>query len=149
MSHKNHCIKLSEQDRQRLQKIIESGRDKARKITRCRILLLADETKGKTDAEISDSLGVCLTTIFNIRRRYHRWGLERAINEEPRSGQPPRFTGKTMAKITAIACSKPPEGHARWSLRLLADHLVELDIVESISHASVRDILKKTNLNLT
>jgi len=112
-------------------------------------LLLADEAKGKTDEEISDSLGICLTTVFNIRRRFHRWGLERAINEEPRSGQPPKFKGKTMAKITAIACSKPPKGHARWSLRLLADHLIELDIVEDISYQSVRNILKKTNSSPT
>ena len=149
MSHKNHCIKLSEHERQHLHKIIESGKDKARKITRCRILLLADESKGKTDEEISDALGVCLATIFNIRRRYCKLGLERAISEEPRSGQPPKFKGKTMAKITAIACSKAPEGYARWSLRLLADHAVELDIVESISHVSVHNILKKTNLSPT
>lgn len=149
MSQKSHRIRLSDHERHYLQKIVESGNDKARKITRCRILLLADESKGKTDKEISDALDVCLATIFNIRRRYHRWGLERAINEEPRSGQPPKFTGKSMAKITAIACSKAPEGHARWSLRLLADHVVELDIVESISHVSVRNILKKTNSSRT
>ena len=149
MSQKNHCVKLSKYEHQYLQKIVESGKDKARKITRCRILLLADEAKSKTDEEISDALNVCLTTIFNIRRRYHRWGLERAISEAPRSGQPPKFTGKSMAKITAIACSKAPEGRARWSLRLLADHVVELDIVESISHVSVRNILKKTNSSLT
>ena len=105
--------------------------------------------KGKTDQEISDALGACLATIFNIRRRYHKKGLERAIGEEPRSGQPQKFKGKTMAKITAIACSKAPEGHARWSLRLLADHIVELDVVESISHVSVYNILKKTNSSLT
>jgi len=149
MSHKNHCIKLSEQDRHYLQKIVKSGKDKARKITRCRILLLADEAKGKTDEEISDTLGICLTTIFNIRRRYHRWGLERAISEAPRSGQPPKFKGKTMARITTIACSKPPQGRARWSLRLLADHVVELDIVEDISYQSIRNVLKKTNSSLT
>ena len=147
MSPKNHCVKLSEDDRQYLQKIVESGKDKARKITRCRILLLAD--KGKTDQEISDALNVCLATIFNIRRHYCKEGLERAINEAARSGQPPKFKGKSMAKITAIACSKPPEGHARWSLRLLADRVVELDIVESISHVSVRNILKKTSSSRT
>ncbi len=149
MSQKSHRVKLSKDERQHLQKIVESGKDKARKITRCRVLLLADEAKGKTDEEISDALGVCLTTIFNIRRRYHQGGLERAIQEAPRSGQPPKFNGKSMAKITAIACSKPPEGHARWSLRLLADHIIELDIVESISHQSIKNILKKTNLSLT
>ncbi len=149
MSQKSHRVKLSEHQRQYLQKIVESGKDKARKITRCRVLLLADEAKGKTDEEISDVLNVCLATIFNIRRRYHQGGLERAIQEAARSGQPPKFNGKSMAKITAIACSKPPEGHARWSLRLLADSVVELDIVESISYQSIRNILKKTNLSLT
>ena len=147
MSQKSHCVKLKKHARQYLQKIVESGEDKARKITRCRILLLAD--KGKTDQEISDALNVCLATIFNIRRRYCQGGLERAISEEARSGQPPKFKGKSMAKITALACSKPPEGRAKWSLRLLADRVIELDIVETISHVSVRNILKKTNSSLT
>ncbi len=147
MSSKSHSVKLKKQSRQYLQKIVETGQDKARKITRCRILLLADE--GRTDQEISDALNVCLATIFNIRRRYCQEGLERAIHERARSGQPPKFKGKSMAKITAIACSKPPEGRAKWSLRLLADRVIELDIVESISHVSVQSILKKTNSNST
>ena len=147
MSQKSHCVKLKKHARQYLEKIVKSGEEKARKITRCRILLLAD--KGKTDQEISDALNVCLTTIFNIRRRYCQGGLERAISEEARSGQPPKFKGKSMAKITALACSKPPEGRAKWSLRLLADRVIELDIVETISHVSVHNILKKTNSSLT
>ena len=149
MSQKNHCVKLNEQQRQYLQKIVESGKDKARKITRCHILLLADEAKSKTDEEISDALNVCLTTIFNIRRKYHHDGLEGAINERPRTGQPIKFKGKDRAKITALACSKPPDGHAKWSLRLLADRVIELDFVEDISYGSVRNILKKTNSSLT
>jgi transposase len=149
MSQKSHRVTLSEHERQYLQKIVASGTDKARKITRCRVLLLADEANGKTDEEITDALGVCLATIFNIRRRYHLKGLEGAIHEVPRSGQPPKFNGKAMAKITAIACSKPPEGHARWSLRLLADRVIALDIVENISYQSIRNILKKTNLSRT
>jgi transposase len=132
-----------------LQKIIRSGKHKARKITRCRILLLADGPNGKTDEEISDALNVCLATIFNIRRRYSQEGLERAIDEGARSGQPPKFKGRAAAKITAIACSTPPDGQAHWSLRLLADRVVELKIVESISHQSVSNILKKTSLNRT
>ena len=147
MSQKSHCVKLKKRAHQYLQKIVESGEEKARKITRCRVLLLADQ--GKTDQEISGALNVCLATIFNIRRRYHQEGLERAINEGARPGQPPKFKGKSMAKITAIACSKPPEGHAKWSLRLLADRVIELDIVESISYGSVHNILKKTNSSLT
>lgn len=149
MSQKHFRVKLNEQERLRLQKIVRSGKDKARTITRSRILLLADEANGKNDEEISDALNVCLATIFNIRRRYSQEGLERAIGERARSGQPPKFKGRAAAKITAIACSTPPEGQARWSLRLLADRVVELKIVDSISHQSVRNILKKTNLNRT
>ena len=149
MSQKRYRVQLSEQERFQLQKIVRSGKDKARKITRCLILLLADETNGKTDEEISDTLNVCLATIFNIRRRYDQEGLERAIGEGTRSGQPPKFKGRAAAKITAIACSSPPEGQARWSLRLLADRVVELNIVDSISHQSISNILKKTNLSRT
>lgn len=149
MSQKQFHVQLSEQERVRLQKIIRSGKHKARKITRCRILLLADGPNGKTDEEISDALNVCLATIFNIRRRYSQEGLERAIDEGARSGQPPKFKGRAAAKITAIACSTPPDGQAHWSLRLLADRVVELKIVESISHQSVSNILKKTSLNRT
>ena len=149
MSQKQFRVQLSEQERLRLQKIVRSGKDKARTITRSRILLLADEAVGKTDEEISDALGVCLTTIFYIRRRYSQEGLERAIGEGSRSGQPPKFKGRAAAKITAIACSTPPKGQARWSLRLLADRIVELKIVESISHQSISNILKKTNSNRT
>jgi transposase len=141
MSQKINHIKLNKQERKFLREIIKSGKGSARKITRSRILLLAD--KGKTDKEIADALDVCLTTIYYIRQRYCREGLEDAINEKPRSGQPIKITGKAMAKITAIACSKPPEGHARWSLRLLADRIVELNIVKTISYQSVRTILKK------
>jgi transposase len=149
MSQKQFHVRLGEHERVRLQKIIRSGKDKARKITRCRVLLLADGPTGKTDLEISDALNVCPATIFNIRRRYSQEGLERAIGEGTRSGQPPKFKGKAAAKITAIACSTPPDGQARWTLRLLADRVVELNIVESISHQSVSNILKKTNSNRT
>jgi len=149
MSQKSYCVKLSKQEHQQLETIVRTGKDKARKITRSRILLLADAANGKTDQEISQALNVSLGTIFNVRRRYSQEGLTSALNEKDRSGQPKRFKGKQMAKITAIACSKPPEGRARWSLRLLADHVIELDIVDDISYQSVRTILKKTNLSLT
>src|SRR3990172_9687376 len=149
MSQKQFRVKLSEQERQQFQKIVRSGKEKARKITRGRILLLADGPDGKTDPEISDALNVCLATIFNIRRRYCQEGLERAIGEGARSGQPPKFKGRAAAKITAIACSTPPDGQAKWSLRLLADRIVELKIVDSISHQSVSNILKKTNSSRT
>ena len=143
MSQKQFLVQLNEQERHRLQQIVRSGKDKARKITRCRVLLLADGPNGKTDQDISDALNVFLSTIFYIRRRYSQEGLERAIGEGARSGQPPKFKGKVAAKITAIACSTPPDGQARWTLRLLADRVVELKIVDSISHQSISNILKK------
>jgi hypothetical protein len=75
--------------------------------------------------------------------------VESAIEERPRSGKPPKFSGKQQAKITALACSTPPEGRSRWTLRLLADKVVELELVDDISHKSVGEILKKTNSSLT
>ena len=149
MSQKQFLVQLSTKERERLLGIIRSGKHKARKITRCRILLLADGPSGKTDKEIADALNVCLATIFGIRRRYSQEGLEAALSERPRTGQPPKFKGKAAAKITAIACSTPPTGQAKWSLRLLADRAVELKIVDTISHQSVRNILKKTTSNRT
>ena len=147
MSKKERVVKLSKKEREYLQKLTQSGEAKVRKITRCRILLLSD--RGQTDKKIAAALDVSLTTVYNIRRRYNEQGLDRALIEGERPGQPEKFIGKPMAKITAIACSTPPEGHARWSLRLLADHIIELGLVESISHQSVSNILKKTNLNRT
>jgi transposase len=149
MSQKQFLVQLNTKERERLLGIIRSGKHKARKITRCRILLMADGPNGKTDKEISDALNVCLATIFGLRRRYSQEGLESAISERPRSGQPPKFKGKAAAKITAIACSTPPTGQAKWSLRLLADRAVELKLVDSISHQSVSNILKKTSSNRT
>lgn len=149
MSQKQFRVQLSAPERDRLHGIIRSGKHKARQITRCRILLLANGPKGKTDQEIADALKVCLATIFSIRRRYVQAGVESAIRERPRSGQPPKFKGRAAAKITAIACSTPPAGQAKWSLRLLADRAVELKIVDSISHQSINNILKKTNSNRT
>lgn len=149
MRQKHYRVRLGKKERLLLQQVVESGEDKARKITRCRILLLADEVKGKTDEEISDALDVCLATVHNIRKRYCREGLKEALNEKPRSGQPSKLNGRVAAKITAIACSTPPDGHARWSLRLLADRVVELEIVSSVSHQGIFNVLKKTNSNRT
>ena len=108
---------------------------------------MADEKK--SDTHIIKALNVARNTVRAIRFRYAKEGLEAAINEQSRPGAPKKFTGREKAKITAIACSKPPHGHSRWTIRLLADKVIELDIVDSISHMSVERILKKTNLSLT
>lgn len=140
-------ITLSKKEEKELSHIIRGGEHKARKITRSRILLLAHE--GKTDKQIQEALKVSKGTIVQIKKRHKEGGLNNALEEKARPGAPLKFNGKQRAKITAIACSTPPEGRARWSLRLLADHLVELKIVESIDHDTVSEILKKTNSNRT
>jgi len=140
-------IRLKVKDRKRLQEIVKRGEAKARKITRCHVLLLSD--KKETNGKISRTLDIALLTIRRIQQRYVEGGLESAIEERPRSGKPPKFSGKQQAKITALACSTPPEGRSRWTLRLLAEKVVELELVDDISYKSVGEILKKTNSNLT
>jgi len=144
---KKDLIKLKRKDQKILKQLITKGSQKARTITRSRILLMAND--GKTDTQIMEALKVARNTIRTVRYRYVHQGLEAAINEQPRPGAPDKFTGRDKAKITAIACSKPPEGRKRWTLRLIADTLVELDIVDDISHHTVQRVLKKTNLSLT
>jgi transposase len=95
------------------------------------------------------TLEVSLQTIFNIKRRYLEEGFDSALQDKPRSGKPPRILGDARAKITALACSTAPEGHARWTLRLLADRAVKLGFVDSISHNGVKQILKKTGSDRT
>ena len=140
-------VRLKPKEQELLKQIICKGSGKARKITRCRILLLADE--GKTDLQIMESLDVARNTVKTVRSRYLIGGLETAVNEQSRPGAPIKFSGRQKAKITAIACSDPPEGRNRWTLRLIADRIVELDMASSISHQTVKRVLKKTNLSLT
>ena len=140
-------LKLKPKDKKELNKLTKSGTLKSRKLNRCRILLLS--TQGKPRTEIAKILGMSATTVNEICKRYVEGGLENALNEKPRPGAPDIFSGKQKAKITALACTTPPQGAARWSLRLLSDKAVELNMVECISHEKVGQILKKTNLNRT
>ncbi len=135
-------VKLRAKDREALKQLISRGSEKARKLTRCRILLMADEGKG--DSEILEALQVSRNTVRAVRRRYVRDGLEAAINEQQRPGAPKKFSGRQRAKVTALACSDPPEGRSRWTLRLIAGKVVELEMVDDISHQTVQRILKKT-----
>lgn len=144
-----HGIRLKKKERDQLERMVKLGEHKARAITRCRILLLADKKgKSKSDREIVEVLGVSPATVFNVRRRFRQEGIS-SIHDKPRSGQPPKFQGKPAAAITALACSTPPEGRSRWTLELLADRAVELKIVDSICPQSVLNILKKTRSNPT
>lgn len=150
MPAKQYRVYLNGKKRSNLERLVSSGTNKARTITRARILLLADESPrgisrgmGKTDKEILEALGVSARTVAATRQRFVEEGLEGALNEKPRPGRPPKLSGRDEAMLTAIACSEPPEGCAGWSVRLLADKLVELDIVDSISREAVREYLKK------
>lgn len=135
-------VGLKKEERDFLRDLIRKGKESTRKLTRARILLLREE--GKNGVEIGAALGITSKTVESICRRYKAEGLESALNERPRSGAPTKFNGKARAKITALACTNPPEGRSQWSLRLLADKAVELELVDSISHTDVLRILKKT-----
>jgi len=140
---KQYQIQLTDEERKELKRLIESGRKLVRKITRARILLLSDT--GKTDKEISEALQVCVHTVHKVRKRFFNEKSINSLEEKPRSGKPPKLDGLTAAQITALACSEPPEGRNKWTLRLLADRAVELEFVDSISHEGIRKLLKKTN----
>ena len=147
MGKRKYIVKLTPQQRQRLLDLIRAGDRKARQLTRARVLLLADEHRPNgclSDAHIADLLHVSRATIHRIRQRFVTGGLSSALEEQPRAGRPKVFCGHDAAHITALACSDPPEGHGRWSLRLLADKAVELEYVESISYGTVFSMLKKT-----
>ena len=150
MSAKKYRVKLTNKERKYLKKQTTTGKESARKLNRARILLLSDEAKlgaAKADSEIAKILGISSATVARVRQRFHEEGIKAALNEKPRPGAPPKISGKARAEITALACSEPPEGHGRWSLRLLADKLVELELIDSISYKTVGEVLKKTNSN--
>lgn len=144
MSAKKYNVKLPGKERQHLLTLTRKGIHQTRRITRARILLLADEERPYKS--IANYLHCSEPTVTNICRRYCTQGMEAAISEKPRPGVPRKLDGRFEAKVTAVACSTPPEGRARWTLRLLADRLVELGFTESISHTQVGRILEKNEL---
>jgi transposase len=149
MTTKYH-VYLTTENRQELESLIRSGESSARTQTRARILLLTDENqkKKKGAEEIASVLMCSLPTITNIRKKFVKGGLENALYDQVRPGATPKITGEIEAQLTLLACSTPPEGRARWTLQLLADRLVELKLVDSISDVAVMHRLKKMNLSL-
>ena len=148
-----YIIELSDADRKALQDIISKGQSPAKAILRANILLASDRNNKKhmTVAEIAEAYHTTPTTVQNVRTSYANNGLEATINRKKRSTPPvpAKVTGDVEAHIVALACSEPPEGYEKWSLRLLADKCVELNYAESLSHMTVARVLKKTNLSLT
>ena len=146
-AYKHHVL-LSPNQREHLHSLCQRGEVSARKLTRARILLLADQNRPQgamNDHQIHEVLNVSQATIIRVRKKFATSGLEAAIEELSRCGRPLTFDGYQRAQVTALACSTPPEGHSQWSLRLIADRLVELGVVETISHETVGVILKKTD----
>lgn len=137
-------LKLSEQEHSYLTTLTTSGQLKARQFKRAMTLLLLNE--GHTLSAVSQTLKYCYPRVLALRDNYLANGVV-CLQEKPRSGRPVLLDGKAKAKITALACSTPPLGRAVWSLRLLAEKAVELDLVEAVSHNEVGRILKKTNSN--
>ena len=138
---------LPEEGRRSLTTMLKKGIHRARKLNRARVLLKLDEGLGP--AQAARETGVGEATVYRLRDKAERQGWARAIEEEARSGRPAEIAAPARAQITALACSKPPQGHARWTLRLLRDKAIELGFVDSISHEGVREILKKTRSSRT
>jgi transposase len=143
MPRKKYFINLSDAERHELLELTRKGELKARKMKRALILLKADE--GLSDPQIMAVIHVSRPTVERIRKRFVEGGLERALNEDPRPGQKRKLNGRGEAQLIAVACSQAPDGHEHWTLRLLADKLVQLEVVDSISYETVRRTLKKTS----
>ena len=143
-----YIVRLTTEEREELTALVTKGKTSAAKIRHAQILLKADaEGLNWTAAQIADAFSVHLNTVAGIRKRLVCQGMEAALNRQPQAypSRPPKLDGAGEARVLALSCSEPPPGQARWSLRLLADRVVELGIVERFSHESVRRVLKKTN----
>jgi len=143
-------VRLSGDERAVLEKMIRTGRDAAYRLLKARILLKADVSQngGWSDAEIAEALDTSLSTVLRTRRQLVEEGFEAALSRKTRPRPDARiFDGEAEAKLIALACSEPPQGHARWSLRLLEKRVVELGIVDAASDSTIGRVLKKTNSN--
>lgn len=146
---KQHVVALTGEQRQRLRALLRRDATTALQQRRARILLAADASPGQvaqTDRAVAVAVGVDPRTVARVRAEFARSGLERALHGRPRRF-PPRhkLSSAQEAQVVALACTTPPAGHAHWTLRLLADRVVDLEIVPAVSHETVRQTLKKTN----
>jgi transposase len=145
---KKYSVILNDTEREELKRLIAAGTAPARKLTHARILLKADQSAegpGWVDQRVADAVEVSQPTVARVRKQYVQEGLEAALNRRaPNREYHRKLDGEQEARLLALACSEPPEGQARWSLRLLADKLVELEVVEEeVSYQTVRRTLKK------
>lgn len=144
MIRKRRPVQLTQDEYEFLSTYVAHGQKNARQINRARTLLLSHD--GKDDQDIVKVLGISRATIYNVRKRYHQQKYDHIVEmlqDKPRLGRPIAFDHKVEAHAAMIACSEAPKGSARWTLHLIADKLVQLNVVDSISHESVRSLLKK------
>lgn len=146
-------VRLTEEERSELDTLVRKGKASALTITRARILLKADQGENGeawTDAQVAEALNVAPKTVFNVRQRWVEEGLEASLRRKKQDcpSRSRKLDGEAEAKLVATCCGPAPKGRARWTLRLLADKLVELDVVDSISPETVRSTLKKTRSSL-
>jgi transposase len=147
---KKYIVKLNETGRNQLKEVVTKGKTSAYKIKHANILLAADlNGPAWQDEAIAQAYSVSLSTIGRIRQRFAEKGWEKALGRKRQEypSNPPKFDGASEARLIALSCSRPPEGYNHWTLKLLADKVVELEIVEKVSYETVRQTLKKTNLN--
>ena len=151
MPAKRYKVTLEPDERGELEKLISRGKGAARRLAHARILLHADQGEGKPgkiDAEIAEAVGVSVATIERVRQRFVEEGLETALSPRPpRRLYLRKLDGEAEARLIALACSPPPEGRARWTLRVLAERMVVLGYIETVSYETVRTTLQETNLN--
>jgi transposase len=149
---KKYHVTLTDDERSMLHDLLSAGKAPARTLTHARILLKADESSENpawSDEAIRQALDVGLSTVARVRERFVEAGLETALERrKPRREYRHLVDGECEAHLVALACSAPPAGHKRWTLRLLADKLVECEYIDSISHETVGQVLKKTHLSL-
>jgi len=147
-----YIVKLTETERSELKELLTSGEASARQIRRAYILLKSDSSAGGPSWKyqaICDAYQVSSLTVYNVRKNYTEGGLNRAIlRKKPERVYERRLDGEGEAHLIALACSEPPDGYESWSLRLLQDRLIRLEIVENISHETIRQTLKKTSSSL-
>jgi transposase len=148
--NKKYIVRLEPQEREQLQALVSRGKGAARKLTHARILMQSDVSEdgpGWKDEQIASALGVTTRMIEHVRQRCVEQGLEAALErkKQEHASTPRILDGQKEAKLVAICCSKPPAGRVRWTLKLLADRLVELEVVESVSRDTVRRTLQKTS----
>jgi transposase len=146
---KKYVVRLTEKDREILTRLIKNGNETVKRHKLAKILLKADETSEKfNDEEIAASLSVSIKTVQRVREKYANGGLEKVFEKKFTARLSRRkFKGEEEAKLIALCCSEAPEGYGRWSLRLLADKVVELQIVDEVSYSTIYQTLKKTNLS--